>query len=199
MNRLTEKQAKILDFLKSYTQEKGYPPTFREIGEYFGFQWAASRVHLKAIEKKGFIRMIPATSRGIEIIGLNQSASLALPVAGKIRAGKPILAIENIDSHIVVDKSLFPSEDAFSLKVTGDSMVDAGILDGDFVVVRPQNAIKNGEIGVVLIGNEATVKRVFKDRGKITLKPENRELKPETLSEDDVAVLGKVLGVIRKI
>ncbi|HAM49969.1 MAG TPA: hypothetical protein DCP92_04480 [Nitrospiraceae bacterium] len=196
---LTEKQERVLDFLKSYAQSHGFPPTFREIGEHFGFQWAASRMHLKAIERKGFIKMIPAKSRGIEILGSRLSEGLMLPVAGRIRAGNPILATEDIDSHLLVDKTLFPSENAFSLRVTGDSMIDAGIFDRDFVIVRPQDTIKNGEIGVVLIGDEATVKRVFKDKGKIRLKPENKDMKPKTFKSDEVTIIGKVIGVIRRL
>jgi repressor LexA len=196
---LTERQEKVLGFLKSYAKRHGYPPTFREIGEHFGFQWAASRMHLKAMEKKGFIKMTPSKSRGIEILGPRLSEGLMLPVVSRIRAGKPNFAKEAIDSHLLVDKTLFPSEDSFSLRITGDSMIDAGIIDGDFVVVRPQNAIKNGEIGVVLLGEEAAVRRVFKDRGKMRLKPENRDMKPETFSSDEVTIIGKVIGVIRQL
>ncbi|MBI5098552.1 MAG: transcriptional repressor LexA [Nitrospirae bacterium] len=199
MLTLTDKQKKILDFLKEYLQKSGYPPTVREIGERFGILWAAARMHLKAIERKGFIKINPARSRGLEIPGLRRSDGIMAPVAGKIRAGKPILAVEEINSHIFIDKTLFPAEDAFSLKVTGDSMTDAGILDGDFVIVRPQSTIKNGETGVVLIGDEATVKRVFKEKDKITLKPENRNMEPATHKSDEVIIIGKVIGVIRKI
>lgn len=156
-------------------------------------------MHLKAIERKGFIKINPARSRGIEVLGLRQLEGTMAPVAGKIRAGKPLLAVEEINSHILIDKKLFPAEDAFSLKVTGDSMLDAGILDGDFVIVRPQSAIKNGEIGVVLIGDDATVKRIFKENEKVTLKPENRIMTPAIYKSDEVIIVGKVIGVIRKI
>jgi len=199
MLALTEKQKNILKFLKEYAQKRGYPPTVREIGERFGILWAAARMHLKAIERKGFIKINPARSRGIEIQGLRQMEGIMVPLAGKIRAGKPILAVEEINSHIFIDKTLFPAEDAFSLNVTGDSMTDAGILDGDFVIVRPQSTIKNGEIGVVLIGDEATVKRVFKEKDRITLKPENRNMEPATYRSDEVIITGKVIGVIRKM
>ncbi|MBI4848988.1 MAG: repressor LexA [Nitrospirae bacterium] len=196
---LTGRQKKVLDFLKEYAQKHGYPPTVREIGEHFGFLWAAARMHLKAIERKGFIKINPAKSRGIEILGLRQSEGIMAPVAGRIRAGRPILAVEEIDSHIFIDKTLFPAEDAFSLKVTGDSMIDAGILDGDFIVVRPQSTIRNGEIGVALIEDEATVKRVFREKGKIILRPENKTMKPATYNADEVTIMGKVMGVIRKM
>ena len=198
---LTERQRKIFEFLTEYTKRHGYPPTVREIGEHFRFLWANAKQHLHALEKKGFIKISPFKSRGIEIPGLKPSGSFLLPVAGRIKAGKPVLAVEDVDSHILVDKSLFPSEDAFSLKVAGDSMVDAGILDGDYVVVRPQTTIKNGEIGVALISEEATVKRIYRDREKemIILKPENKSLKPLSYRPDEVSIIGKVIGVIRKI
>ena len=199
MKELTKRQRKVLEFLTSYTKKRGYPPTVREIGKHFGFLWAAARGHLQSLEKKGFIRINPTKSRGIEIIGLNPTEGLKVPVAGKIRAGRPILAIEDIDAHILVDKSLFPAEDAFSLRVTGDSMIEAGILDGDYVVVKPQKGVENAEVGVILIGDEATVKRVFKDNEKLILKPENRHMNPESYNPDEVTIIGKVIGVIRKI
>jgi repressor LexA len=199
MKKLTEKQKRILKFLMEYTKNHGYPPTVREIGEHFRFLWAAARGHLQALERKGFIKLKPAKSRGIEIPGLRPSSGFMLPVAGKIRAGKPILAREDLDAHILIDKSLFPYSDSFSLRVTGDSMIEAGILDGDYVVVRPQKTIENGEIGVVLIEDEATIKRVYKGKKKIVLKPENKNMKPSTHEPDEVMIIGKVIGVIRKI
>jgi repressor LexA len=199
MKELTKKQGKVLEFLTSYTKKYGYPPTIREIGEHFGFLWTAARGHLQALERKGFLKINPYRSRGIDIIGLKPTEGLMVPVAGKIRAGRPILATEDIDAHILIDKSLFPAKDAFSLKVTGDSMIEAGILDGDYVVIKPQKVIENGEIGVFLIGDEATVKRIFKDEKKIILKPENRHMKPESYNPDEVIIIGKVIGVIRKI
>lgn len=199
MKELTKKQRKVLEFLTSYTKKYGYPPTIREIGEHFGFLWTAARGHLQAIGRKGFIKINPSRSRGIEIIGLKPTEGFMVPVAGKIRAGRPILATEDIDAHILIDKSLFPAKDAFSLKVTGDSMIEAGILDGDYVVVKPQKVIENGEIGVFLIGDEATVKRIFKDEKKVILKPENRQMKSESYNPDEVTIIGKVIGVIRKI
>lgn len=202
MKVLTQRQRQVLDFVGKYIGEHGYPPTMREIGGHFGFLWPAAKGHLSALDKKGFIRLNPLKSRGIEVAGLMQANNvLELPVAGRVRAGRPLLAVEDMDSHIVVDKSLFPSEDAFSLRITGDSMIDAGILDGDYVVVRPQGTIKNGETGVVLIGNEATVKKVYRDRAskRIILKPENKSLEPVSYRPDEVSIIGKVIGVIRKL
>jgi repressor LexA len=199
MKNLTEKQKEILDFLITHIKTHGYPPTVREIGEHFSFLWAAARGHLQALGRKGFIRITPSKSRGIEIPSLKPADGFMLPVAGKIRAGKPILARQDIDAHILVDKTLFPNQDAFSLKVTGDSMAEAGILDGDYVVVRPQNTLENGQIGVVLIDDEATVKRVFREKKKIILKPENRDMESSMHNPDEIAIIGKVVGVIRKI
>ncbi|HEX8949220.1 MAG TPA: transcriptional repressor LexA [Dissulfurispiraceae bacterium] len=199
MKELTTRQKKVLDFLASYIKKHGYPPTVREIGEHFGFLWTAARSHLQALEKKGFIRINPLKSRGLEIAGLRPSNGLMLPVAGRIRAGRPILAAEDIDEYLFVDKSLFPSEGSFALRVTGDSMQEAGIFEGDYVIVRPANSIENGEIGIALVENEATVKRIFMDGGKIILKPENRHMKPASYDPEEVSIIGKVIGVIRKL
>ena len=199
MKELTEKQKRILEFLMEYTKDHGYPPTVREIGAHFRFLWAAARGHLQALQRKGFIKLNPSKSRGIEIPGLMPSSGFMLPVAGRIRAGRPILAREDIDAHILIDKSLFPQSDLFSLRVTGDSMIEAGILDGDYVVVRSQKTIENGEIGVVLIEDEATVKRVYKEKKKIVLKPENKNMNPSVQNPDEVTIIGKVVGVIRKL
>jgi len=199
MISLTERQKTILDFLKSFLNENGYPPTVREIGAQFNIQWAAAKNHLKALDAKGYIRLNQYKSRGIEVLGLRQTEGFMAPVVGNIRAGSPVLAVEDISSHILLDKSLFTSERAFTLRVSGDSMIDAGILDGDFIVVNPQNDLHNGEIGVVLIDEEATVKRFYKSNGKITLKPENRHMEAVLYSSGSISILGKVIGVIRKI
>jgi len=199
MKGLTDKQERILIFLREYTKNHGYPPTIREIGEHFKFLWAAARRHLQALEHKGFIKVSPSKSRGIEIPGLISSGGVVVPIAGKIRAGSPLLAREDVDAHILIDTALFPHTDAFSLRVTGDSMIEAGILDGDFVLVRPQKTIDNGEIGVVLIEDEATVKRVYREKRKVILKPENKDMKPSAHNPDEVTIIGKVVGVIRKI
>ena len=199
MISLTDRQKAVLNFLKSFLGENGYPPTVRDIGAHFNIQWAAAKNHLKALETKGYIRINQFKSRGIEIIGLKHTEGFMAPVVGNIRAGSPVLAVEDITSHILLDESLFPSERAFTLRVSGDSMVEAAILDGDFIVVNPQNDLNNGEIGVVLIDDEATVKRVFMSNGKVTLKPENRAMEPVTYSAESTSIIGKVIGVIRKI
>jgi len=199
MQNLTERQKKIIEFLKSYVKDHGYPPTMREIGEHFGFTWPAARGHLIALGRKGVIRINPLKSRGIEIIGLRQKDAVELPVAGRITAGEPILAIEEIESHMLLDKNLFKDSNAFVLRIKGDSMVEAGIFDGDYVVVRPQKEITSGEVGVVLIGEEATVKKISVKRGSVTLIPANKMMKPVTYKPDEVSIVGKVIGVIRKL
>ncbi|MCX8023471.1 MAG: transcriptional repressor LexA [Syntrophorhabdaceae bacterium] len=197
MKDLTHTQRMVLGFLKEYLSKHGYPPTIREIGAHFGFLWPAARGHLKSLEKKGFIRINPSRSRGIEIIGASYPERKAIPILGRIRAGSPEIASEEIDGTIKVDETLFPGEGLFCLKVRGESMRDGGILDGDFAVVRPQNTIENGEIGVVLIGDEATIKRVFLKEKKVILKPENKEMEATIHEPSEVTILGRVIGIIR--
>jgi repressor LexA len=169
----------------------------REIGNQFKILWPAARKHLQSLARKGFVRINPARSRGIEIVGFQLSGERSIPVVGKIRAGEPTVVIEEIDTHIRVDPSLFPAEDTFSLRVVGDSMRDAGILNGDFVIVKPQGIVEHGEIGVILIGDEATIKRIlFKDK-QVVLKPENKDMEPVTYSSEEVTIIGKIIGLLR--
>lgn len=199
MKQVTEKQEKVYEFLVEFVRRHGYPPTIREIGEHFGFLWSAARGHLQALERKGLVRLNRTKSRGIDILGISHSDGITVPVAGRVRAGKPMLAVEDNEESLFIDKSLFPAENAFALKIKGDSMIDAGIWDGDYVIVKPQATVNNGEIGVTLLGDEATVKRIYLKKGEITLKPENRSMKPETYKSGEVRIIGKVIGVIRKI
>lgn len=196
---LTERQKRIMEFLKSFIREHGYPPTVREMGEHFGFTWPAARGHLRALQRKGVIRMQPLKSRGIEILDSRLKDLLELPLAGSIRAGRPVLAVEEIEGRILVDRGLFKAEDAFALRVTGDSMAEAGILDGDYAVVRPQRKVNSGETAVVLVGEEATVKQVSIQKDSVTLIPANSTMKPVTYRPDEVSIVGKVIGVIRKL
>lgn len=197
MKGLTEMQRKILEFLKAYTGRHGYPPTVRDIGDQFKIFWPAARKHLQSLERKGFIKINPARSRGIEIVGFQLSEERSIPVVGKIRAGQPTVVIEEIDAHIRVDSTLFPADDTFSLRVAGESMRDAGIFNGDFVIVKHQTVIEHGEVGVVLVGDEATVKRVLFKDGLVVLKPENRDMDPVAYRPDEVAIVGKVIGLLR--
>lgn len=197
--KLTAKQKKVFDFLTEYTKEHGYPPTVREIGKHFNFLWPAARNYLRILEKKGLIKVNPLISRGIEILDLKTTNSITIPIAGRIQAGTPILAQEDIEAKITIDKTLFPYPDAFSLKVKGNSMVDAGIMDGDLVIVKPQKTLQNGQIGVVLIGDEATVKKVFIKDKKVILKPENKNMQPTIHKPEEISIIGKVIGIIRKL
>ncbi|MBI5747797.1 MAG: repressor LexA [Nitrospinae bacterium] len=199
MKDLTPRQRNIFEFLIKFIKKHGYPPTVREIGEHFGFLWPAASGHLRALERKGFIRINPLRSRGIEVKGIKEAAGFTVPVIGKVTAGKPILAVEDIEGHMLIDKTLFKTEDAFSLKIKGDSMIDAGILDGDYVIVKPQASIESGEIAVALIGDEATVKRIYIKKTQIILKPENKDMKPIAYNPESVKIIGKVIGVVRKI
>lgn len=198
MKQLTVKQKQILQFLITYISEHGYPPTFREIGNHFGFLWTAAKGHLKSLEKKGFIKINPSISRGIEITGIKTTGVRTLPVIGRIRAGTPLPAFEDIETYIFVDKNFFPAEEAFCLKVKGDSMIEAGIHEGDFVVVKPQNTIESREIGVIMIEEDATIKRVLFENDKIILKPENKDMREVIYNLSDVSIVGKVIGLIRK-
>jgi repressor LexA len=199
MKDLTPRQRSIFEFLIKFIKKQGYPPTVREIGEHFGFLWPAASGHLRALERKGFIRINPLRSRGIEVKGIKEAAGFTVPVIGKVTAGKPILAVEDIEGHMLIDKTLFKTEDAFSLRIKGESMIDAGILDGDYVIVKPQTSIESGEIAVALIGDEATVKRIYIKKTQIILKPENKDMKPVAYNPDSVKIIGKVIGVVRKI
>ncbi|MBI5044017.1 MAG: repressor LexA [Nitrospirae bacterium] len=199
MKELTPRQRNIFEFLIKFIKKHGYPPTVREIGGHFGFLWPAARGHLQALERKGFIRINPLRSRGIEVKGIKEAAGLTVPVIGKVTAGKPILAVEDIEGHMLIDKTLFKAEEAFSLRIKGESMIEAGILDGDYVIVKPQTSIESGEIAVALIGDEATVKRIYIKKAQIILKPENKDMKPIAYNPDSVKIIGKVIGVVRKI
>ena len=199
MKDLTPRQRSIFEFLIKFIKKQGYPPTVREIGEHFGFLWPAASGHLRALERKGFIRINPLRSRGIEVKGIKEAAGFTVPVIGKVTAGKPILAVEDIEGHMLIDKTLFKTEDAFSLRIKGESMIGAGILDGDYVIVKPQTSIESGEIAVALIGDEATVKRIYIKKTQIILKPKNKDMKPVAYNPDSVKIIGKVIGVVRKI
>jgi repressor LexA len=208
---LTSTQKKVLNYLKNHLQEKGYPPTLREIGSYFGLRGPkAPQKTLQILEKKGYIRRVPGGSRAIEILkyfdkdgrhGGLPYATLSIPIVGRVRAGEPILAVENIEGYIHLDRSLVSSEDVFLLRVQGDSMIGAHIRDGDFALVKPQPNAENGEIVVALIEDEATIKRIFKKRDLIRLEPAHPNLEPIIVKkgEKKVTIVGKVVGIFRKL
>jgi len=193
---LTERQKTILNFISTYVANSGYPPTLREIAREFRIKGLhAVRRHLGALERKGYL-IRGSGARAIELPNRPQIDSI--PVLGEIAAGRPILAEENILGTIALDRSLVQGGSFYLLKVKGDSMVGAGILDGDYVLVRVQSHAENGEIVVALVEDEATVKR-FNQRGKtVTLQPENPNHEPIVINkEDNFRVLGNVMGVIR--
>ncbi len=202
---LTPTQEKVLNFLKDFLSEKGFPPTLREIASHFGLRGPRGpQKTLTLLEKKGFIRKVPGGSRAIEILSYPQFSLthiLSVPIIGRVRAGEPILAIENIEGYINLDRTFVSSGDVFLLRVQGDSMIDAHIQDGDFALVKPQPNAENGEIVVALIEDEATIKRIFKKRDLIRLEPANPKMEPIVVKkgEKKITIVGKVVGIFRKL
>ncbi|MCH5585536.1 transcriptional repressor LexA [Shimazuella sp. AN120528] len=203
-NKLSERQQAILNYIQKEVYEKGYPPSVREIGEAVGLASSSTvHGHLNRLEKKGYIRRDPTKPRAIEILDQNSNAlkkdTVMVPLVGKVTAGEPITAVENIEDYFPLPARI-AGEDrtTFLLSVQGDSMINAGIMDGDYVVVRQQNTADNGEIVVAMTGDgEATVKRFFKEGDHIRLQPENDRLQPLRLPQ--VTILGKVVSLIREI
>lgn len=202
---ISKRQEEILNFIKSEVQLKGYPPSVREIGAAVGLASSSTvHGHLARLENKGFIRRDPTKPRAIEI--LNQESDdflkpgvLNVPLIGKVTAGLPITAIENIEEYFPLPETFGTSEDQlFMLEIVGESMIEAGILDGDYVVVKQKNTADNGEIVVAMTEeDEATVKRFFKEKNYFRLQPENSSMEP--IIVDNVSILGKVVGVYRNI
>lgn len=198
---LTEKQQLILNFLKESINDSGYPPTVREIGERFGITVKGAYDHLKAIEKKGFIKTEQNKSRAIIILDseeLPESASkgISIPLVGRIAAGSPVLAEENIESYLSFPAEMFSKGEFFALNIAGDSMIEGGIFDGDIAIIRKQNTANNGEIIAALIDNEATLKVFKKNSNAVQLIPMNKAYSP--IETRDVAILGKLAGVFRQ-
>lgn len=203
MNDLTAKQAEILAFVTDCLKDEGYIPTLREIAARFGFRSVNSvNDHLAALEKKGYIARRPGSSRGITLLrggGEAQEQARGIPIVGRAAAGKPITAIENLEGYLELD-SIYGAEH-FALHIHGDSMVNAGIWDGDFVIVREQPRVNNGEIGVAIVEGEATVKRIRINGRMAELIPENEFYRPlyVDMAQKDFRVAGKVVGVHRVI
>ncbi len=202
---LTPVQEKVFNFLKDHLQERGFPPTLREIASHFGLRGPkAPQKTLNILERKRYIRKVPGGSRAIEILGhpsVRLSQILPVPIVGRVQAGEPILAVENIEGYLSLDRSMASSEDVFLLRVQGDSMIDAHIQDGDFALVKPQPNAENGEIVVALIEDEATIKRIFQKRDLVRLEPANPKMEPIVVKkgEKKVAIVGKVIGIFRKM
>lgn len=201
-NELTARQRELFDFLKEFFRERGFPPTLREMASHFGLKGPRGpQKTLNILERKGYIRKIPGESRAIEILGFSSSYIISIPIVGRVRAGEPILAIENIEGYFNLDRSFASSKDVFLLRVQGDSMIDAHIQDGDFALVKPQSNAENGEIVVALIEDEATIKRIFTERDLIRLEPANPHMEPIVIKkgEKKVSLVGKVVGIFRKM
>jgi len=209
---LTKRQESIFNFIKEFLQETGYPPTLREIGRNFGISSTFGvKRHLEALVKKGFLNIETNASRGITLLknissfdSLNPSEDgffVRVPVVGRVAAGSPILAIENIDSSMIIDSSFIKkAENTFALKVQGDSMINAGIKEGDFVIVSQNEQTKNGDIVVALLDDEATVKRLCIKEDQISLIPENENYQPILINnKESFKVIGIVRGVVRWI
>jgi repressor LexA len=202
---LSKRQQAIIDFIKKEVKTKGYPPSVREIGDAVGLASSSTvHGHLNRLEKKGYIRRDPTKPRAIEVLDRTdedaapKQESVLLPVIGKVTAGEPITAVENIEEYLPVPKRMAAGEEAFILNVVGESMINAGILDGDQVIVRKQETAENGEIIVAMTEDgEATVKRFFKEKDHIRLQPENPTMEPIIVK--NCTILGKVVGVIRTI
>lgn len=203
---LSKRQQAIVDFIRSEVEKKGYPPSVREIGDAVGLASSSTvHGHLSRLEKKGIIRRDPTKPRAIELIrsdeedlSRHKQESSMLPVLGRVTAGEPITAIENIEDYYPVPSNMVGQEESFILNVMGESMINAGILDGDKVVVRRQSTAQNGDIIVAMTEeDEATVKRFFKEKDHIRLQPENPSMAP--ILVQNCTILGKVVGVIREI
>lgn len=204
MQKLTERQQQIYNYLKRTVQEKGYPPSVREIGDAVGLQSSSTvHGHLSRLEDKGYIKRDPTKPRAIEIVNeesSNYEPVIQVPVLGRVTAGVPITAIENIEEYFPLPEHFTTGHNSeiFILSVVGDSMIEAGILDGDKVIVRKQNIAYNGDIIVAMTDeDEATVKTFYKEKGYYRLQPENSTMEPIIL--DQVTVLGKVVGLFREI
>ncbi|MEW6110094.1 MAG: transcriptional repressor LexA [Nitrospirota bacterium] len=197
---LTERQKEVLEFIREYIEKEGISPTVREIAAHFGFASPLSaQLHINALSKKGYLTKAPFKTRNLKIIGLDKTSGRSIPLLGTVRAGKPVIALEEIDSYLTVDKNIFRNKDAFALRVTGDSMIEDGIFEGDIVLIKPEKDPINGSIAVVLINDEVTIKRFYKEKDRIRLVPANSSLQPATVSPLDAYIIGKVIGVIRKL
>ena len=201
---LTKRQQEIYDFIRKYSSKYGYPPTVRDIGKAVGLASSSTvHAHLANLEKLGLLRRDPSKPRAIEMLDKAADAVKSivkpsgLPLVGQVAAGQPILAEENIEEFVAVPDLAGGEEGEYILRVRGDSMIKAGILEGDFVVVRPQDTATDGDIVVALVGEEATVKRFFRESDHVRLQPENDALEP--IRSREVRVLGRVVGVFRRV
>src|SRR5690554_3460801 len=202
MDRISDRQRRILAFIRQEVADRGYPPSVREIGAAVGLQSSSTvHGHLRRLEELGYIRRDPSKPRAIEILDDDNTPrvrSIEVPVLGRVTAGAPILAVENIEEYYPVPHDFVDHEDVFILRIKGESMIEAGILDGDYVLVERQETAENGDIVVALLdGDEATVKRFYHEGAHIRLQPENQFMEP--IITNDVLILGKVIGLLRRL
>jgi repressor LexA len=196
----TERQRRILEIIREFTAERGYPPSVREIGERVGLSSSSTiHAHLKALERRGLISRDPTKPRALRSGALPPAHdAFVVPILGRVAAGVPITAQEDVEGEFLLPSHFAPrASDAFMLRVQGDSMVDAAILDGDLILVRPQPTAENGEIVVAMLDGEATVKRFYRESGRIRLQPENQTMAP--IYASDVEILGRVEAVVRRL
>jgi repressor LexA len=201
---LTKRQQEIFDFIRKYSAKYGYPPTVRDIGKAVGLASSSTvHAHLANLEKIGLLRRDPSKPRAIELLDRAVESvkgivrTEGLPLVGSVAAGNPILAEENVEEYVSVPEIAGGRDGEYLLRIRGDSMKDAGILEGDYVVVRPQDTANDGEVVVALLGEEATVKRFFREADHIRLQPENETMEP--IRSKEVKVLGRVVGLLRTV
>lgn len=201
MDELSSRQREILEFIQQELQRKGYPPSVREIGEAVGLSSSSTvHAHLERLEEMGYIRRDPTKPRAIEVLfgepTVIPPSIISVPVIGQVTAGMPILAVENIEEYFPLPKDFARYEDVFMLKIRGESMIEAGIFDGDLVLVKKDSSAINGEIVVAMIEDEATVKRFFREDSRYRLQPENSSMEP--IYAKEVSIIGKVIGLVRR-
>lgn len=202
-NELTQRQRQILEYIMQHIDLHGYPPTVREIGEAVNLSSSSTvHAHLRNLEEKGLIQRDAILTRAIKIVsGLASSVKpkkvMNLPVLGQVAAGKPILAVEDIEDEFPIPQEFLSGEEGFMLQVKGESMIDDGIFNGDYVIVRRQANADNGDTVVAMIDNEATVKRFYRETARIRLQPANSQLGP--MYFEDVTIVGKVVGLMRRM
>lgn len=199
--KISKKQTEILEYIKNEIMNKGYPPSVRDICEAVNLKSTSSvHAHLETLEKNGYIRRDPTKPRAIEIVDDNFNLArrevVNVPLVGTVAAGQPLLAVQNVESYFPIPAEYLPNKQTFMLKVKGESMINAGILDGDSVLVEQQNNARNGDMVVALIDESATVKTFYREDGYIRLQPENDTMDP-IIVHGDLIILGKVIGVIR--
>lgn len=196
----TARQLAVFDFIKKHICDNGFPPTVREVASNFGFASPLSaQSHINALVKKGLLKKSPQKQRSLEIVGFKPAEESKIPLLGTVRAGAPVLAVEHIEDYVNIDRNLFKVEGGFALRIKGDSMIDAGIFEGDIALIAPELELVNGDIVVALIDDEATVKRFFLAKSMVRLVPENSEMAPMVFPAGDVRILGKVKGILRQL